>query len=204
MTKGSRIKRLRESMGISQTELADMIGVSKQTMYKYENDIVTNIPSDKIELIADITQSTPEYIMGWQKIEENVTNLSYPAARPLPILGTICAGNGVFCEENYNGYFFVDNSIKADLCLTVRGDSMTGLGICPKDIAFIKRVDSVVNGKVYAVRINDDTEAVLKSVYITGKKVVLNSANTDYAPIITDIKHISIIGVLVGVYHPLK
>ena len=48
MTKGERIKKLRKSMGFSQVEFADRIGVSKQTLYKYENDIVTNIPSDKI------------------------------------------------------------------------------------------------------------------------------------------------------------
>nr|WP_242843822.1 MULTISPECIES: helix-turn-helix transcriptional regulator [Clostridia] len=39
-------------MNVLQTELAEKIGVSKQTLYKYENNIVTNIPSYKIELIA--------------------------------------------------------------------------------------------------------------------------------------------------------
>ncbi|WP_369794744.1 helix-turn-helix domain-containing protein [Eubacterium sp. SB2] len=50
--KGDRIKNLRESINVLQTELAEKIGVSKQTLYKYENNIVTNIPSYKIELIA--------------------------------------------------------------------------------------------------------------------------------------------------------
>lgn len=51
-TIGDRIKNLRESINVLQTELAEKIGVSKQTLYKYENNIVTNIPSYKIELIA--------------------------------------------------------------------------------------------------------------------------------------------------------
>lgn len=67
MTKGERIKELRESIGKSQTAFADLIGVSKQTLYKYENDIITNIPSDKIEAIAKETGSTPSYIMGWKE-----------------------------------------------------------------------------------------------------------------------------------------
>ena len=52
MTKGQRIKAKREELNIGQTELANKIQVSKQTLYKYENDIVTNIPSDKIELLS--------------------------------------------------------------------------------------------------------------------------------------------------------
>ena len=69
MTKGERIKKLRKSMGFSQVEFADRIGVSKQTLYKYENDIVTNIPSDKIEMIAIECHSSPTYIMGWDDVQ---------------------------------------------------------------------------------------------------------------------------------------
>lgn len=65
MTKGQRIKSLREKINMTQTEMAEKIDVSKQTLYKYENDIITNIPSDKIEAIAKITGSTPSFIMGW-------------------------------------------------------------------------------------------------------------------------------------------
>ena len=52
MTKGERIKARREELGITQVALADMIGESKQTVYKYESGLVSNIPSDKVELIA--------------------------------------------------------------------------------------------------------------------------------------------------------
>ena len=70
MTKGMRIKRLREEMSISQTDLAIKIGVSKQTLYKYENDIVTNIPSDKIELLAQALGRSEAYLMGWMENAE--------------------------------------------------------------------------------------------------------------------------------------
>lgn len=66
MTKGQRIKAKREELNIGQTELANKIQVSKQTLYKYENDIVTNIPSDKIELLSKALNTTPAYIMGWE------------------------------------------------------------------------------------------------------------------------------------------
>lgn len=65
MTKGEIIRRLREEADMSQTELARKIGTTKQNIYKYENGIVTNIPSNKIEAIADIFNVSPDYIMGW-------------------------------------------------------------------------------------------------------------------------------------------
>lgn len=65
MTKGERIKFKREQLNIGQTELANQIGISKQTLYKYENDIVTNIPSDVIEKLSFRLGCEPAYIMGW-------------------------------------------------------------------------------------------------------------------------------------------
>lgn len=67
MDKGQRIKRLRKLKRISQADLAQMIGTSKQNIYKYETGIVTNIPSDKIELMAQIFNVSPCYIMGWDQ-----------------------------------------------------------------------------------------------------------------------------------------
>ena len=67
MTLGDRIKNKREQMGISQIELANKVGISKQTLYKYENNIVTNIPSDKIEAIAKYLDVSPGFLMGWQE-----------------------------------------------------------------------------------------------------------------------------------------
>lgn len=65
MTVGERIKLVRENRNLSQTDLANACKVSKQTLYKYENNIITNIPSDKIEAIANYLSISPAYLMGW-------------------------------------------------------------------------------------------------------------------------------------------
>ena len=70
MTKGQRIKYLRESKKMTQSELAERLKTTKQTISKYEKDIVTNIPSDRIEALATILNSTPEYILGWEKVQQ--------------------------------------------------------------------------------------------------------------------------------------
>lgn len=65
MTIGERIKFLRERSGMSQVDFSDKIGISKQTQYKYENDLIMNIPINKIEAIANLVNVSPAYIMGW-------------------------------------------------------------------------------------------------------------------------------------------
>lgn len=72
MTVGERIKEIRLKLGMSQVDFADKINVSKQTLYKYENNIITNIPPDKIEAAADLGNVSPSYLMGWDKIEAKV------------------------------------------------------------------------------------------------------------------------------------
>ena len=66
MTKGERIKLLREKANMTQEELAKLLKTTKQTIYKYEQSIVTNIPSDRVERIAEVLNTTPAYIMGWE------------------------------------------------------------------------------------------------------------------------------------------
>lgn len=60
-----KIKLLREEAKLSQGELAEKANTTKQNIYKYEKGIITNIPSDRIELIANALSTTPAYLMGW-------------------------------------------------------------------------------------------------------------------------------------------
>lgn len=76
---GERIRLLRIEKNYSIEDIAKYIGVSRQTVFRYENGVISNIPSDKIELIAKALNTTPAYLMGWEdaskaNIEENKTN----------------------------------------------------------------------------------------------------------------------------------
>ena len=74
MTVGERIKLARETKNLSQTDLANACKISKQTLYKYENNIITNIPSDKIEAIANYLSISPAYLMGWETDNKDTNN----------------------------------------------------------------------------------------------------------------------------------
>lgn len=66
MTTGERIRNYREAKGMTQDELANHIGVRKQTIWKYENGTITNIPLDRIEQIAMLLGVKPNDITGWE------------------------------------------------------------------------------------------------------------------------------------------
>ena len=75
MTVGERIQLLRKKTGMSQIDFATKINVSKQTLYKYENNLITNIPSDKIEAVANLCHVSPAYLMGWEEPESQSSTI---------------------------------------------------------------------------------------------------------------------------------
>lgn len=78
MTIGERIKKLRLENKYTLDEIAEKLGTSRQTIFKYENNIVTNIPSDKIEKLALIFNVSPAFIMGWEN-DKNNAKINIPA-----------------------------------------------------------------------------------------------------------------------------
>ena len=76
MTTGERIKHLRIEKKITQEEMAKALNTTKQTISKYEKGIVTNIPSDRIEAMSKLLNTTPEYILGWEKVEKKADTIS--------------------------------------------------------------------------------------------------------------------------------
>ena len=77
MAKGDRIKALREKHGLTQEELAEKLGTTKQTIFKYETNVITNIPSDKIEKMAELFGVDPAYLMGWNEDQTSGLNQGY-------------------------------------------------------------------------------------------------------------------------------
>lgn len=67
---GKRIKAAREAKGLSQEELGLACGVTKQTIYKYEKGIVTNIPLKVMEVLAGVLRVSPIYLAGWDDEQE--------------------------------------------------------------------------------------------------------------------------------------
>lgn len=196
---GERIKNLRRSKRMTLEELARIIGTSKQTINRYENGIITNIPSEKIVAIANALETTPQTIMGWESKESSIT--AYEAApikiKKLPILGDIACGKPIYANETRESFAVANGTIDADFCLRAHGDSMNGARIYDGDIVFIRSQSSVDNGEIAAVIIND--EATLKRVYFypDEQKLILSPENPRYAPLVylgSELESIKILG----------
>ena len=67
MSIGTKIKMLREDKRMSLEDVAKLCGTTRQTIYKYENEIVTNIPYDKIILLAKALNATPSQLFDWKE-----------------------------------------------------------------------------------------------------------------------------------------
>lgn len=200
------IKRLRVTHGLTQSELGKIAGVSDKAIWTWENG-TAEPRMGAIQKIADHFNIKKSDLIEDHSSEPDlagITNLSFPAAKPIPILGDICAGEGTWCEENFEGHFFIDSSVKADFCVRVRGDSMVEAGIQDGDLAFIRKTYDYKDGNIYAVRINSDCEAVLKKVFWQDDTIILNPCNAEYKPIVTDSEGVSVVGECIGVYHSTK
>lgn len=211
MTVGERIKELRKKLGMSQVEFADKIDVSKQTLYKYENNIITNIPFDKIEAAADIGKVSPSYLMGWDKFHSmnNIINLYPVGQKRFPILGEISCGKPKYANEDRESYVTADTDIKADFCLKASGDSMVNARILDGDIVFIRQQAMVENGEIAAVVVNDDNEATLKRLFYYQEKalLVLRAENPIYEDLLfqgEELNQVHILGKAVAFQSDVK
>ena len=71
MTIGQRIRIARERRDMTLDEVAQLCKTTKQTIFKYENEIVTNIPYDKIVLLSNALDVSPSYLFGWEEKESS-------------------------------------------------------------------------------------------------------------------------------------
>ena len=76
MNMADRIQHLRKSKGISQEELADKVGVSRQAVSKWESE--QSIPDiEKVILLSNFFDVTTDYLLkGIEPVSENTTKKS--------------------------------------------------------------------------------------------------------------------------------
>lgn len=202
---GDRIREKRESLGMSQEELAKKLGYkSRSSINKIETD-ARNLTQSKIKSIADALLTTPSYIMGWDEPKEEIPSnfKPMPEMRQIPRVGRIACGEPITAEENIEGYDETPAGWHADFSLLCVGDSMS-----PKiedgDIVAIRCQSQVNNGEIAAVRIGD--EATLKMVFIHQDYVELRPVNPSYPSIIRrleEMEEIRIEGKAVGLCRDL-
>lgn len=186
-----RLRLLREEIGYSLRDMANATGLARSTINMYENG--NREPNfETLEMLADLFNVDMDYLLGKSEIKRRVScdeigeapNVLPIKKKRFPLLGKIACGEPIYAEEERESYVEAGTNIQADFCLRAAGDSMTGARIFDGDIVFIRAQDTVDNGEVAAVIIND--EATLKRVFYDPEKqkLVLQAENPKYAPLV--------------------
>ncbi len=211
MTIGEKIKNNRKRIGMTQEELAKQVGYTGKSMIsRIENG--KNKPSyEALSKIARALDMSPADLLGddasmlelsvvdnglakaydrlREKDKSDIERIGLPMTR-IPILGRISAGLPLFAEQNIEGYTLTTrNGGNEYFALRVVGDSMTAAGINPGNIIIVRRQNSVEDGEIAVVMVEDE-DATVKHFHRAGTIVTLSpqSCNPKHLPQLYDLR----------------
>lgn len=202
---GNIIKKLRIEKGITQDELAKVVGLQRSAIAKYELGIVDNMKQTTIKIMADYFNVKPSYLMGFE--EEQPVNILKDLLY-IPLVGKIRAGEPILAEENIEDNLVISRSMynlhssEGLFFLKVVGDSMNNV-VPEGGYVLIRQQDYAENGDIVVAIVNGDNEATLKRFkQIDNNFVMLEPDSTfnEYQPIIINLKDtdFKIIGKVIG------
>ncbi len=200
---GERIKNMRKNKDLSLQKVADSLDVNRSSIMRWERGETSKIKLPMVEKLASLFGTSPQYLLtgnerekereNWYK--DNVTELGEECS--LPVVGQVCAGNGLFAEDNILRYEFADSRYnrKEYFYLQVSGDSMS-----PKlddgDLILVRKQSSIDSGDV-GVFLIDGCDGVVKKVKYDRNYIELHSFNP-YYPVRrfegVDVQRVSVVG----------
>ena len=179
------IARMRKKMGVSQSELAEKLGVRKTTISNYETGY--SVPDHKMLIkLSDIFGVSVDSLLGHRG--EAPDAAEPPAAYQIvPVVGEVRAGQPTFAIEEILGQLFLPRDMVHGydyFGLVVRGDSMNLARIQPNDILLVRRQSTADNGDIVIASFGNE-EATVKRYFRNGNQVILKpeSTNPVYQPI---------------------
>lgn len=118
----------------------------------------------------------------------------------LPLVGSIAAGAPILAQEEVEDLIPVPSemvrNIEHAFLLRVKGDSMSGEGIMPRDLVVIKPQSTANHGDLVAALLGE--EATVKRIHFAQSGVRLMPANPAYNPIEVQQEDARIIGKVIG------
>lgn len=120
----------------------------------------------------------------------------------IPIYGQIAAGQPTLAEQSPEDVVPDLDSLMGkrpgDFLLTVRGDSMVGIGVMPGDLVLVRPTAEVLDGEVAVVLIKGENTATLKRITHFVDKILLDSENPDYQQMAYPSEEVQIQGKMIG------
>jgi len=188
--RGERLRERRMELGLTLEEVAKAVGVSKSTVLKWETGTIEDMRVNKAAALAQALNVSPLWVIGITDSRSGP-----PRTKRVPILGSIAAGEPILATEEYGEYVELSEDVPVDFCLRVKGDSMIDARIQDGDLVFVRRQNTVENGQIAVVLIDD--EATLKRFYRTKDGVILKPENSKYEPLFfthRDFRQVRVLG----------
>lgn len=185
-----RIKHRRKELGLSAEYIAEKLGLSPATIYRYESKEIKKFPTDVLVPLAKVLHTTPEYLMGWS--ESKQLKLDSPTIIDnnvsFPVIGELAAGYEHIAIEDWSGETieipesYLKGRKREDyLVLSVKGDSMYPHYQDGDKVLILKQDCINESGDIAAV-IYDGEYATLKKVEYKKDAVRLVPLNPEYMP----------------------
>ena len=179
-----RLNRIMTERGLRQIDILNLtIPYCKKYNVKMNKSDISQYCSGKTEPMQDklfvlgaALGVNEAWLMGYDVSRErqyDSPNIYSISVKRFPMLGEIACGEPKFTNEDKKSYVLTGTDIKADFCLRAKGDSMINARIHDGDIVFIRQQDTVENGEIAAVVVNNDSEATLKRFYYYQEKSLL-------------------------------
>lgn len=174
MTVGERIKQMRIEIGLTQEELAKLVGYKSRSSINKIEIGERDITQSTIVAFAKALNTSPSVLMGWEedenqtnkKIESNCEFLPEGNIYMIPVYDSVSAGFGTYADSAIVGYepTYIKNAYEKDnyLRINVKGDSMSPLIDDGSQIVVCKK-SSVDSGDIAVILIDGD-EGVVKKV----------------------------------------
>ena len=190
MSIGKNIKNRRKELDLTQEDIAKRIGVSKQTVQKYESGVIANIPSDKIEMVAEILKTTPAKLMGWEDPDRYLSPTITDDVVTFPVIGEIAAGYDEIAVEDWSGETvevpksYLRGRERSDFfVLSVHGDSMYPLYLDGDKVLILRQSTLNRSGDVGAIVYDGECATLKKIEYTQGEDWLrLIPINPNYPP----------------------
>lgn len=124
MSTAERMKARRKELDINAETVAERLGVSPATIYRYEKGDIEKMPLDVLNPLAEVLHTTPAYLMGW-------TENPYEEADAAPTRASVTAKlEGILKQA---GYLTVDESLTPELLSSISVALETAIEIYRKN-----------------------------------------------------------------------
>lgn len=173
----NRIRALRNSKGLKQSDLADILGVRQNTLSTWENGRYEP-DNEMLRKIADFFNVSVDYVIGGADV--------FPKrkAHRIPVLGDVAAGIPIDAVEDILDYEEIDEALSRTgefFGLRIRGRSMEPRMV-EGDVVIVRQQETAETGDTVVVLVNGDS-ATVKKIKIGPAGITLMPTNPTYDPL---------------------